>query len=101
MLAGFKSRWTIPFRGRTPAPRRSAGPGASLLPLAAAHTIPSRGNVLHHQEARPSMNRRDVGMIERCQHLRFTLETLQAFGVVGKSYSQRLESHVAIQSRVV
>ncbi len=46
------------------------------------------------------MNRRDVRMVERGQHLRFTLEASQPLGVVHEGVGQDLQRDITIQLRV-
>ena len=56
---------------------------------------------LHHE--RPFFNSiyvRDVGVIERSQHLRFALETGQAVRVFGEGGWKNLDGHLASQLRV-
>ena len=43
------------------------------------------------------MNRPDVRMIQRCQHLRFPFEPRQAIGIAGECRRQDLDGDVAIQ----
>jgi hypothetical protein len=43
-----------------------------------------------------SVDRGDVGMIQRRQHLRFSLETRQVVRIVGERRGQDLDGHVAV-----
>ena len=43
---------------------------------------------------------RDVRVVERCQHLRFTLEPRQAVAIVGEMIRQDLDRDVALQPAV-
>ena len=43
---------------------------------------------------------RDVGMVERRQHLRFALEPREPFGIVRRTVRQDLDGDVAIELRV-
>ncbi len=53
---------------------------------------------LHDQRHRfDAVNGRDVGMIERRQHLRLARETRQSIGVVGKQRGQHFEGDVSIE----
>jgi len=52
----------------------------------------------HHQRALfDAVDLRDVGMIERCQHLGFALEAGDALGVVGEGLRQHLNGDLALQ----
>jgi len=44
---------------------------------------------------------RDMGMVQRCECLRFAHETLQPLGVPGKLRAQKLQRDIAIEPRVV
>jgi hypothetical protein len=46
------------------------------------------------------MNLRDVGMIERRQHLGLTFKTHQTLGVSGQSFGQHLDGYFPIQPGV-
>ena len=46
------------------------------------------------------VDRADVGVVERRQHLRFTLEAGQPFGITGKGVRQHLDRHVPVEGRV-
>jgi hypothetical protein len=48
-----------------------------------------------------AVNVSDVWMVERREHLRFTLETGEAIVIVGKRLRQDLDRHVAIQLGIV
>ena len=47
-----------------------------------------------------AVDRADVGMIERRQHLRFALESGQTFGVAGKGVWEHLDRHLPVKARV-
>ena len=47
-----------------------------------------------------AMDLRDVRMIERGEHLRFTTEAREAIGIVGNGRQQDLDRDLAIQLRV-
>ena len=60
---------------------------------------------LQHQRAQTTrfleaVNRGDVGMIQRSEELRFTLEACDAFGVGGEEFGQNLDRDVTAQLRV-
>ena len=85
-------------------PRASAiGNGASGLEM------PGEGRTvhqLHHQPAPPvllleAVERRDVRVIQRSEHLRLPLEAGQAAGIGGHRRRQHLDRHVADETRVV
>jgi peroxiredoxin len=59
----------------------------------------------HHQRADSAIffepvDRRNIRMIERCQHLRLALQSRQSIGVVEERRGKRLDGDVAIQSRI-
>jgi hypothetical protein len=47
-----------------------------------------------------AMDRRDVGMIQRCEDLRLASEARQAVGIVREVLGQHLDGDVAIQARI-
>jgi hypothetical protein len=110
MLAGFRSRWMIPWRGfegfgnlasdverlRNRQRRR-----VTTNPLGQGRA----GNELHHQSPHiagffDTVNLRDVWMIERREQLRFTPEAGEAFGIAGDRRLHNLDRDLAIENRV-
>ena len=64
------------------------------------------GHQLHDQIARAAglfqpVDRGDVGMIQRRQHLRFALKTGEPFGIVRERFRQNFDGHVAPELGVV
>jgi len=64
------------------------------------------GYQFHHQIAGAicllqPINRADVGMIQRRQHLRFALKTGEPLGIVRDSFGQHLDGYIAPQLGVV
>src|SRR5262249_25123189 len=47
-----------------------------------------------------SVNRSDVGVIQRCQHPRFTLESRNAFRVVAEGFRKELDGNTAAEFHV-
>jgi hypothetical protein len=63
------------------------------------------GDQLHNQKVAAvgffnSINRSNVGMIQRRQHPRFALEPLYTFGIVAKHFRQKLDGNTAAQLRI-
>src|SRR5262245_22411016 len=59
----------------------------------------------HDKELPPSgffdaMDTRDVGMIERCEHARFTFESRGAFSVVREGFREKLDRYAAAEFAV-
>ena len=77
------------------AARAAAARRASRPPPARARAAASRRDVLE------AVDRRDVGMVERGQHLRLALETRQRSALAREALGQDLERHVALERRVV
>ena len=87
----------------------------AIVSASSTGTAPSRlmrsasvspGHQLHHQIARAvgllqSIDRGDVRMIQRSQHLRFALKTGEPFGIVRERFRQNLDGHVAPELGVV
>ncbi len=48
-----------------------------------------------------SVDLRDVGVVERCQHLRLAFEPREAIGVVGDGRQEHFERHIAMEFAVV
>src|SRR5262245_23068138 len=60
---------------------------------------------LHHKRLHPrrsfeAIDRRDVGMIQRRERLRFPLEAGEALDVAGKAVRQDFDRHLAAEARV-
>jgi hypothetical protein len=52
----------------------------------------------HHQGALfNAVNGRDVGMVQRGQHPRFTRESCHAVGILGERFRQNLDGDIAVQ----
>ena len=47
-----------------------------------------------------SVDRRDIGMVDRGEDFRFALETSESFGISGHQSGQHLDRHLAFQVRV-
>ena len=94
MLAGFRSRWTIPFS--------CAASSASVIWWTMSQRLVERKRPVLEAlgEGRPfdqfhderaifhAVDRGDVGMVQRRQHLRLAREARQAVGVLAKSSGQ-------------
>src|SRR6516225_6527160 len=117
-LAGLRSRWMTPRScaysspsaiclaiGRASSICRGTPWGAlgkaSPAPTVAPEMLRQARSLdqLHHQRAVPgglfqAVDRGDVGMIQRRQHLRFAPEARHAFGVSGEYLRQDLQRHV-------
>ena len=110
MLAGFKSRWTMPCscaasrasaiwfasgraspNGMRPAAMRSASVGPSTSSITSAWTAIG---------AFEAVNDRDVGMAERGERPGFALEARQAFGVLRDRLGQHLDRDLPPEVRV-
>ena len=103
MLAGFRSRWMTPFS--------CAYSSASAICLAIAQRLLQRHRALrdalrqrrpfhqfHHQRALfHAVDRRDVGMIQRRQHLRLAREARHAVGILREGLGQHLDRDVAVE----
>ena len=110
MLAGLRSRCTIPCS--------CAASSASAICRASASASVERHrpvgdalrevlalDQLHHDRADAvavlqAVDRRDVGMVQRRQHLGFALEARQALGIGGERRRQDLDRHLALEPRV-
>ena len=54
----------------------------------------------HERAVFEPVDLRYIGMIERCEHLRFTMKARQAVRVAGKCLGQDLDRHFAVQQCV-
>jgi len=98
MFAGFKSRGMIPRSCAASNPaaiwramERASSSGKGALEVGALHQF-------HHQGALlDAIHGRDVGMVLRSQHLRFTLEARRVLGIVGQRRGEHLDGKVAIE----
>ena len=57
---------------------------------------------LHHESSRAAdvfdaVNRRDVRVVQRCQHVRFALESRQPVGIVHERIGQNLQRDITVQ----
>ena len=87
-----------------------AGDGESLVNRNGSRrdTFGERGPVdeFHHQRSDTAgflkaVNSGDIGMVQRCQRLRFALEAGHAVGVLSESSGQYLDGHLAMQPGVL
>jgi hypothetical protein len=74
----------------------------------ASEAFPQRltGNQLHHQimcavRFFQPMNRGDVGMVQRRQHLRFALKASKSIGIVRERFGQDFDRHIAAELSIV
>jgi hypothetical protein len=103
MLAGFRSRWMMPFvvRGfervcdlpgvvesslERQRSSESVSPGTNSITSARALSDPSI-----------TIDLRNVGMIQRREHLGFTLEARETLGIFGEGRGQNFDRYFAIQ----
>ena len=112
MLAGFRSRWTIPFScaassasaiWRAIASASSTGSGPRCEPLGERLAL----DQLQHERARrrcrallEAVDRADVRMVERREHPRFALEAREPLGIRREDVRQDLDRDVAPELRV-
>jgi hypothetical protein len=74
--------------------------------LKGAALLDKKGQILaldefHHESVRlDPVNRSDVRMIERREHLRFTFEPRDTVGVSRKTFGQNLQRDIAVEVRV-
>ena len=102
MLAGLRSRWTMPFScaySSASAIWRAIG-SASSIGIGPRDALGQRGafHQLHHQGALfHAVNGRDIGMVQRRQHLRFARETRHAVGIGGEGVGQNFDGDFAVE----
>src|SRR5215472_3336732 len=93
MFAGLRSRWMIPFSCAASSPVRDLSRVIErrvdrhrAVEIAALHQF-------HYERALfDPVNRRDIRMIERCEHLRLALEARQSVRIPGEGLRQDLDS---------
>ena len=109
MLAGFRSRWMMPFScaaSSASAIWRAIG-SASSSGNGPRHPLGQRlaFDELEHERADAfgvlePVDRADVRMIQRRQHPRFAFEARQPLGVVRERARQDLDGDIAAQPRI-
>jgi hypothetical protein len=110
MFDGFRSRWTIP--ASCAASNASAICRATLRASSDGQGTgaDARGEIIavhqfHDESVGPigvfeAVNVRDVGMIQRCERLRFPFESRQSLRVMGKGFGKDLDCHIAPKSGI-
>ena len=111
MLAGFRSRWTIPFACADSSASAIWVPSSSSalkLERPAPDPVGERLALeqLHRDEVLPLVlvdlvDRADPGVIERRGRPRLALEALERAGLLGHLHGQELERHVAAELGVL
>jgi hypothetical protein len=104
MLAGLRSRWTMPDSWA------ASSAWAICLAIGSASACDARGQVLAVDELHDergsedglfqAVDLRDVRVIERCERLRFALESRQPLRIVCERFGEDLQRDVAIELRV-
>ena len=90
--------WTLPPRGRGVAPV----PGGQSFPGRGSdlRVLPSTATTFRLSRVFQSVYRRNTGMIQRCQHTRFPLESGRPVIVVTQGFRKKFDRHAAAKFRV-
>ena len=110
-VGGFRSRWTIPCawaassasaicRAMGSASSSATGPCA-IRSASVGPSTNSRTSAWTPSRLLEAEDRADVGMVERCEHLGFALESGKAIWIEREAVRENLERDVAIQPGVV
>ena len=110
MLAGLRSRWTMPFSCAASSASAIWRPRASVSSTGTGPRRDALGqrlafDELEHEEPRAArlleaVDRGDRGMVERGEHTGLPVEPREPFGIGRESGGEHLDGHLAMEPRV-